>query len=210
MLLFWFWESFGFALVSYLNVIPNKRVPIHEGLDKRVCGVGLPFTLGFLMADFTDFCLAVGSAWVCVPSCSWSSTFEKQVYGMLSHAGFLSVLISSILIYLIFALESFGMQTYVRTSSGESTELHLHLLAVVHGHTTVWIIRALDKANASTDIKSWHSVYHAPLWSSFCSIDLRWFFFGSLRYVHICLYLSRCSWNISRRNNHTCKLASCR
>ena len=178
----------------------NKIVPIHEGLDKRVYGVEMPFVLGFLMADFTDFCFpfAVGSAWVCVPSCCWRSTFEKKVYGMLSHADFLSVLISSILIYLIFTLESFGMQTHVRTSSWESTELHLHLLAVVHGHTTVWIILALDKAKSSTDIKSWHSIYHAPLWSSFCSIDLRWYFFCK---SSLCTYLSvsRCSWNISQK-----------
>lgn len=157
----------------------NKIVPIHEGLDKTVCGVELPFVLGFLMADFTDFCFpfAFGSAWVCVPSCWWSSTFDTKFNGMLSHAKSLSVLISSMLIYLIFTLESFGMQTHVRTSSLESTDLHLHLLAVVHGHTTVWIILSLDKANSSMDINSWHSTYHAPLWSSFCSFDLSWYFF---------------------------------
>lgn len=191
----------------------NKIVPIHEGLDKRVYGVELPFMLGFLMADFTDFCFpfAVGSAWVCVPSCCWSSTFEKKVYDMLSHADFLSVLISSILIYLIFTLESFGMQTHVRTSPWESTELHLHLLAVVHGHTTVWIILALDKANSSTDIKSWHSIYHAPLWSSFCSIDLRWYFFFEVFAMcrFVCIYQDVLG-TFLRRNDHTCKLASCR
>lgn len=96
---------------------------------------------------------------------------------MLSRTDFPSVLISSVLIYLIFTLEDFGMQTYVRTSYQESTELHLHLLTVAHDHTTVWIILALDKANSSMDIKSWHSIYHAPLWSNFCSIDLRCCFF---------------------------------
>lgn len=44
----------------------NKIVPIHESLDKKSYGVELPFMLGFLMADFTDFCFpfAVGSACV--------------------------------------------------------------------------------------------------------------------------------------------------
>lgn len=68
--------------------------------------------------------------------------------------------------------ESFGMQTHVRTSSWESTELHLHLLAVVHGHTTVCIILALDEANSSMDIKSWHSIY--MLLSGPVSVPLIW------------------------------------
>lgn len=179
----------------------HKPVPVHEGLDKRAYGVELPFMLGFLMADFTDFCFpfAVGSAWACVPSCCCSCTFEKKAYGTLSHADFLSVLISSILICLILTLESFGMQTHVRTSSWESAELHLHLLAVVHGHTTVCIILALDKANSSMDIKSWHSVY--MLLSGPVSVPLTWgdTFFGSLHCIQIYLYLSRCSWNISQK-----------
>lgn len=153
------------------------------------------------MADFTDFCFpfAVGSAWACVPSCCCSCTFEKKAYGTLSHADFLSVLISSILICLILTLESFGMQTHVRTSSWESAELHLHLLAVVHGHTTVCIILALDKANSSMDIKSWHSIY--MLLSGPVSVPLTWgdTFFGSLHCIQIYLYLSRCSWNISQK-----------
>lgn len=194
-------EEVSVLFLNSMSVKSNKIVPTHEGLDKRVCGVELPFMLVFLVADFKDFCFpfAVGSAWVCVPSCCLSSTIEKGVYGTLSRTDFPSVLISSTLTYLIFTLENFGMQTHVRTSYQESTELHLHLLTVVHDHTTVWIILALDKANSSMDIKSWRSVYHAPLWSSFCSIDLRWYFFGSLRYVQICLYLSRCSWNISQK-----------
>lgn len=129
--------QFCSCTVSERNVQPSSS--IHEGLDKRVSGVELPLLFGFLMAGFTDCCFpsAVGSAGIHVPSCCWFSTFEKKVSGMLSHAAFLSVLISSILIYLILTLESFGMQTHVRTSSWESAELHLHLLAVVHGHTTV-------------------------------------------------------------------------
>lgn len=86
------------------------------------------------------------------------------------------------------------------TSSCESTELHLHLLAVVHGHTTVCIILALDKANSSMDIKSWHSIY--MLLSGPVSVPLTWgdtLFYGSLRCIQIYLYLSRCSWNISQK-----------
>lgn len=198
---FCFWGSFCYALVEYLSIMSNKIVSIHEGLDNRIYGVELPFMLGFLVADFTDFCFpfAVESSWVCAPRCRWSSTFEKKVYGMLSHANFLSVLSSSILIYFISTLESSGMQTHVRSSSWESTELHLHLLAVVRGHTTVWITLALDKANSNMDNKSCHSTYHAPL----VQFPFHWpeviHCFGSLHYIEISLYLSRCSWNISQK-----------
>lgn len=203
---FGFWQSFSFALVKCLHftlsVISRKPVPVHEGMDKKAWGVELPFMLGILMADFTDshFPCAVGSAWAHVPSCRWSCTFEKKAYGTLSHTDFLSVLISSILIYLIFTLESSGMQTHVRTSSWESTEVHLHLLALVHGHTTVCIILALDKANSSMDIKSWHSIY--MLLSGPVSVPLTWgdtFLWKSSLYMQIYLYLSRCSWNISQK-----------
>lgn len=198
---FWFWGSFCFALVEYLSIMSTKIVSIHVGLDNRIYGVELPFMLGFLVADFTDFCFpfAVESSWVCAPRCCWSSTFEKKVYGMLSHADFLSVLSSSILICLISTLESSGMQAHVRTSSWESTELHLHLLAVVHGHTTVWITLALDKANSNMDIKSCYSTYHAPLVQFLFHWPEVIHCFGSLRYIQISLYLSRCSWNISQK-----------
>lgn len=176
---FGFWQSFSFALVKCFHFtlecnLPQTSSCLWGFIDKRACGEELPFMLGFLMADFTDFCFpcVVGSAWACVPSCCWSCTFEKKAYGTLSHADFLSVLISSILIYPIFTLESFGMQTHVRTSSWESTELHLHLLALVHGHTTVCIILALDKANLCMDIKLWHSFY--MLLSGPVSVPLTW------------------------------------
>lgn len=54
MLLFFVFEEVSVLFLNSMSVKSNKIVSVHEGLDKRVCGVELPFMLVFLMADFKD------------------------------------------------------------------------------------------------------------------------------------------------------------
>lgn len=202
----WFLSEFQFCSCKMLTLCSECTVPQTSpciwGYRQKSLWCRAAFYAWLSDGRFYRFLVPL-CCWKCLGMCSQLLLILYLWKEGLLHAvtrWFLSVLISSLLIYLIFTLESFGMQTHVKTSSWESTELHLQLLAVVHGHTTVCIILALDKANSSMDIKSWHSIY--MLLSGPVSVPLTrgdTFFCGSLHCIQIYLYLPRCSWNMSQK-----------